>query len=151
MWRKYNVMTVYFLSQLQRWMGIIRSARVQKSVTVMWRKYQVMMVYFLSQLQRWMGMIRSARECVCYRYRHVKWEPISRPFKHSPIEIRWIPLCNWKTFWGKEHLSFPCIDQKFFFSRCFPDNLKMQFGAFSCLSSVTIIQIIILDTVHWTN
>ena len=27
MWRKYHVMTVYFLSQLQRWMGMIQSAR----------------------------------------------------------------------------------------------------------------------------
>ena len=27
MWRKYHVMMVYFLSQLQRWMGMIRSAR----------------------------------------------------------------------------------------------------------------------------
>ena len=27
MWRKYHVITVYFLSQLQRWMGMIRSAK----------------------------------------------------------------------------------------------------------------------------
>ena len=30
MWRKYHVMTIYFLSQLQRWMGMIRSVREWK-------------------------------------------------------------------------------------------------------------------------
>ena len=32
-WRKYHVVMVYFLSQLQRWMGMIRSARVSKHMT----------------------------------------------------------------------------------------------------------------------